>query len=360
MAGHDIIVIGASAGGIEVLCQMVRRLPPGLPATLFVVCHFSSRERSALPEMLSRSGPLLASHARDQEPFNLGQIYVAPPDFHMLLEPGIIRLSQAPRENRHRPAIDPLLRSAARVYGPRVVAVILSGALFDGVAGLLAVRAAGGLAVVQDPTEAAMNSMPQSASEIAGADYTVKAAQLAPLLVDLTHQTLSGSPPQAPAVEPANPQPRMEATSSRDLESQASDERAGQIATFTCPDCGGILWQADQDPLAFRCYLGHYFAVEGLLQRQTEELEAALWTAVRIFREKEILNRQLAHRERHAGRDYIAERFEESAVQAAEYSNLIQRYLLKSRTPLPQALAEESPGVEGAGKPAGEMRPEGD
>jgi two-component system chemotaxis response regulator CheB len=142
MAGRDIIVVGASAGGVETLSALVRALPAGLPASLFVVCHFPSDQTSTLPRILSRAGPLPASHARDGEPIRPGQIYVAPPDFHLKLRPGTVRLDHGPRENRHRPAIDPLFRTAARAYGPRVVGVVLSGTLSDGVAGLLAVRQA--------------------------------------------------------------------------------------------------------------------------------------------------------------------------------------------------------------------------
>src|SRR5438105_2867674 len=139
MAGHDVIVIGASAGGVEVLREVVRGLPAGLPATVFVVVHLPSGATSVLPELLSRAGPLLAAHARDGEPSHPGHIYVAPPDHHLTLEDGVMRVARGPRENRMRPAIDPLFRSAARVYGRRVVGVILSGALHDGVAGLMAV-----------------------------------------------------------------------------------------------------------------------------------------------------------------------------------------------------------------------------
>src|SRR5947209_7433882 len=149
MVGHDIIVVGASAGGVDVLAHVARGLPAGLPAAIFVVCHFPPGGASVLPEILSRSGPLLASHARDGEPTYPGHVYVAPPDLHLLVAPGQARLSHGARENGFRPAIDVLFRSAARTYAARVVAVVLTGSLYDGVAGLLAIRAAGGIAVVQ-------------------------------------------------------------------------------------------------------------------------------------------------------------------------------------------------------------------
>jgi two-component system, chemotaxis family, protein-glutamate methylesterase/glutaminase len=326
MAGHDIIVLGASAGGVEVLRELMRGLPPGLPASLFVVCHFPAGGRSALPEILSRAGPLLATHPRDGEPTYPGQVYVAPPDFHLLLEPGRARLSRGPRENRQRPSIDALFRSAARAYGPRVVAVVLSGALQDGTAGLMAVRQAGGVAVVQDPGDALVTSMPLTAREIAGADHSARAAELAPLLVELVHSPV---PPRGgPSM--ADPSEKMPGLVARDMEGQRHGEREGEISTFTCPECGGSLWQLDQaGVLQFRCHVGHAYHSEVLLEEQRRALEAALWTAVRTYREKAVLSRQLAARTRAQGDDAGAQRFEEEAHVADQYGELIRNHVLR-------------------------------
>jgi two-component system chemotaxis response regulator CheB len=191
LAKRDIIVVGASAGGVEALSRLVRDLPPGLPAAVFVVCHIPPAARSTLPDILSRRGPLLAVHARDGEVPYPGQIYVAPPDRHLTLEAGAIRVLRGPRENYFRPAIDPLFRSAACVFGPRVIGVLLSGVLTDGIAGLLAVRGGGGLRVLQDPCDALLSSLPQSALDIVGADHVVPARSLAPLLVNLLQQPIT-------------------------------------------------------------------------------------------------------------------------------------------------------------------------
>jgi len=188
--GHDIVVIGASAGGVEALTQLAGGLPAGLPAALFVVCHFPADHRSRLPEILSRSGPLLAVHARDGEPAYPGQLYIAPPDHHLLLEDGRMSVTHGPRENQHRPAIDALFRSAARAFGPRVIGIVLTGASSDGVAGLLAIRAARGIAIVQEQSDAVVPTLPRNALEIAGADYVIPAAALAPLLVELVHRAV--------------------------------------------------------------------------------------------------------------------------------------------------------------------------
>jgi two-component system chemotaxis response regulator CheB len=325
MAGHDIIVVGASAGGVEVLVELARGLPPGLPAAVFVVCHFPAGSTSVLPEILSRSGPLLARHARDGEPIYPGHIYIAPPDIHMLLQPGQVQLLRMARENNFRPAIDPLFRSAARVYGPRVIGVVLTGALYDGVAGLLAVRAAGGIGVVQDPRDALVAALPQSATAIAGADHVVRVADLAPLLVTLVHSPV----PNPGGSNMADPLEKMPQIVDRDMDAQSNGRRRGSLSVFTCPECGGAMWQVDESELVrFRCHVGHAYYGERLLAEQSEVLEAALWTAVRSFREKSVLARQLAEEHRRRGHPAAAERFEDQAREATYYGEVIREYLV--------------------------------
>jgi two-component system chemotaxis response regulator CheB len=324
MAGRDIIVIGTSFGGVKALTDLVHGLPPGFPAALFVVCHFPPDAYSRLPEILSRSGPLLAAHAQDGEPVLPGRIYVAPPDFHMLLAPGAVRLSHGPRENGHRPAIDPLFRTAARAFGPRVVGVILTGARRDGAAGLMAVRADGGVAVVQSPEDALVADMPEAACNLAGADHVVPLAELPALLVRLVREA---PPPRgAPMTDPLeNMPPRIE----RDMAEQQEGRKRGQLTVFTCPECGGSMWQVDEKELTrFRCHTGHVYYGDGLLAEQSEVLEAALWTAVRAFREKAILAEQLAVTERAAGRTEAATRFEEESTLARRHAEVIQHMLM--------------------------------
>src|ERR1041385_310718 len=165
MPTHDIIVIGASSGGIESLMGVVKELPRNLPASVFVVLHIPANSPILLPKILSHAGALSAHHPNDKEPIQPGRIYVAPPDHHLLVAHGYVRVIRGPKENNHRPAIDPLFRTAARTYGPRVVGVILSGALDDGSAGLLAVKERDGVAIVQDPKDALFPAMPQNAME---------------------------------------------------------------------------------------------------------------------------------------------------------------------------------------------------
>jgi len=181
----DIIAIGASAGGVEALTRLVRELPRDLPAAVFVVVHFPAYGQSLLPTILSAQGHLPAAHAVDDETIVRGHVYVAPPDHHLLLEEGRMRCWRGPRENRTRPAIDPLFRTAAQIYGPRVAAVVLSGTLQDGTAGLSLVKQSGGIAIVQDPKEALFPEMPLSAIHRVPVDYVLPVPEIGPLLVRL-------------------------------------------------------------------------------------------------------------------------------------------------------------------------------
>jgi two-component system chemotaxis response regulator CheB len=327
MSVRDIIVIGASAGGVEALSKLAGDLPPGFPATLLAVCHFPAGQQSVLPAILSRAGSLLAVHPRDGDPIHPGQIYVAPPDHHLLVHDGQIRLSRGPRENGHRPAIDPLFRSVANWYGGRVIGVVLSGAMHDGVAGLMAIRAAGGVAVVQDPLDAAIGALPKHAAGVAGADYTVPAAGLAELLVELVGR--SGETKGANSM--TDPIDKLAGVQVQDAQSQMNCDRRGELSVFTCPECGGALWQVnDHHLIAFRCHIGHAYHGETLLAEQTDILEAALWTAVRTFKDRAVLSRQLAQRERNAGDADAASRFDEQAQQAEQYGASIQEHLLSA------------------------------
>lgn len=341
MPGRDIIVIGTSAGGVETLRQVARGLPAGFPASVFIVCHLPGGSRSVLPELLSRAGSLLATHAVDGEMFHPGHLYVAPPDCHLLLGPdGRMRLSRGARENHHRPAIDPLFRTAARYYGPRVAGVILTGALHDGTAGLMAVRAAGGLAVVQDPEDALIAAMPRNAAQLAGLDYMVRIEELAPLLVRLTQDPV----PLDPRVNPMDQMERMNEIVDQDMARQAENRRHGEVSIFTCPKCSGAHWQLTEPGVGFRCHVGHTHRGEVLLSEQTEALEAALWTAVRTFKEKWVLASQLARAERREGDPGAAARFEEQARQAAEFGHLIEDLLLQGGS-LGERGAEVAPEV---------------
>ena len=195
MPGHDIILIGASAGGVQALSAVVGGLPKELPAAVFVVLHIAPYGRSAMPAILARAGALPATQAEDGEPIEPGRVYVAPADHHLMLEPGLVRLSRAPAENGQRPSVDVLFRSAAQTYGPRCIGVVLTGNLGDGAAGLAEVKKHGGLAVVQDPDEADYPSMPRSALHNVEVDHVSPLAGIAPLLVELARDPVMATSP---------------------------------------------------------------------------------------------------------------------------------------------------------------------
>jgi two-component system chemotaxis response regulator CheB len=187
---HDIIVIGASAGGVRALRTLVAGLPPGLKASLFIVQHLHASPSSALPQILSRAGPLPALHPAEGAMIEQGKISVAPPDHHLLIEEGHLHVGTGPKEHAVRPAADVLFRSAAHWYGPRVVGVILTGSGQDGADGLLAIKQHGGVTVIQDPDDAAWSSMPQRALEQVEVDYTLPLVRLASLLIHLVESSL--------------------------------------------------------------------------------------------------------------------------------------------------------------------------
>lgn len=354
MPEHDIIVIGASAGGVEALKHLISKLPGDLAAAVFIVVHIPATSVSILPELLSRWGPLTVTPPTDGARIVPGHIYVAPPDFHLLLESGRMRLLRGPRENHTRPAIDPLFRTAAQAYGKRVVAVLLSGMLNDGTAGMIEVKRCGGIAIVQSPEDALFGDMPRSALNNVAADFVLPAAQIASQLVQLTletrpqkKETLMSNPipdagngasgeGQSPASNnlsnkmSAEDSRKMDAQQSnaivlRDTAAQISGERNAVTSIYSCPDCGGVLWQMNDDGfIRFRCHVGHAFSAESLLHQQSEALEESMWYAVRTLIDKSKLSRQLAERAQERGHSQAARHFEEQARVAAQHAGVIR------------------------------------
>jgi two-component system, chemotaxis family, protein-glutamate methylesterase/glutaminase len=332
MPGHDIIVIGASAGGVETLMRLVSMLPEELPAAIFIVLHIPPNSVSAMPMILQRAGKLPAKHPEQSERIKDGQIFVAPPDRHLLVKNGHIHLTTGPRENKHRPAVDPLFRSAARMYGPRVIGVILSGALDDGTAGLQVIKAQGGIAVVQDPEDAFYAGMPTSAIENVDVDYIVPLAEMADLLVRLVHQ---------PAPEkfdgPGKGDLKTEVEMAElDMDAIENENRPGTPSEFACPDCGGTLWEIRDDKfLRFRCRTGHAFSPESLMGAQSDSVEEALWAALRALEERASLSDRMAERARERGNEKTFKQFAEEAKSARDNASLIRSVLLRTSADMP-------------------------
>lgn len=322
---HNIVVIGASAGGVEALTQLVKRLPSDLPMTLFVAIHFPAHSISLLPKILSRSGPLPASHAKDGKPIRSRQIYIAPPNYHLLVRQGYLKLSRGPRENGHRPAIDALFRSAARSYGHQTVGIVLSGALDDGTVGLRTIKACHGVTIAQDPDEALFNSMPRSAIDHVGVDYVLKIPEIAALLVKLAPNSVQKGTTMQEGKVTHHEMPESEIVAQNKAELERG-EHPGNASTFTCPDCGGVLWELRNDNLIrFRCHVGHAYSLDSLMAEQTDDLERALWSAIRALEEKAALARRMSIQLSSENRHRSAAQFQERAEEAAQSADLLRR-----------------------------------
>jgi two-component system chemotaxis response regulator CheB len=309
MHGRDIIVVGASAGGVEALRTLVAHLPEDLPAALFVVLHTSPEAPSMLATILNRCGRLQAKHAEDGERIAPSRIYVARPDCHLLVRRGHIEVRTGPKENGHRPAVDVLFRSAATAYGVRVAGVILSGNLHDGSAGLHAIKRRGGVAICQDPEDAPFPSMPRSAITRVRVDHVLPLADIGPLLTRLARVAFPVGTEEQPVKE-----------------LQADGE--GRPSVYTCPECHGTLWEIDEAGLMrFKCRVGHGYGAEALADEQAAALEAALWTALRSLEENASLTRRLEERARRDGYEDSAKRFAERAADIEAKAEVVRSAL---------------------------------
>ena len=266
-----------------------------------------------------------AVHPQDGEAIQHGRIYVAPPDYHLLIKNGYVRLVRGPRENSHRPAVDPLFRTAARVYGQRVVGVVLSGTLDDGTAGLLAIKQRGGVAIVQDPDEALYSGMPRSAIENVDIDYILRVSEIPSMLQELAYKSVEMERTSVSS------EMEMEAdVAELELEAMHDFNRPGKPSGFGCPECGGSLWELQEGSLIrFRCRTGHAFSTGSLMAEQSEALETALWMALRALEEKAALVHRLAGRARDRRQPLSAERFAVQAQVAQQRATLIRQLLLK-------------------------------
>lgn len=295
MPGKDIIVIGASAGGIDPIRTILRGLPAGFTGSLFIVVHSSPNSPAVLHAIFDNAGPLPAVTVENDDRIMPGRVYVACPDRHLIIEPGKICLTRGPKENRFRPAVDPLFRSAAQTYGPRVVGIILSGGLDDGTSGLWTVKKLGGTAIVQDPREAWAPSMPQSAMSQVRVDYVLRAEEIAPLLV-----RLAATDADALEGEAVPKGVRIEVNIAKeDKARDAGVLTLGEPSTFACPECHGVLLEIkDRPPRRFRCHTGHAYTFESLLAEMDEGIEDSLWSAIRALEERVMLMRQAAEHSR--------------------------------------------------------------
>jgi two-component system chemotaxis response regulator CheB len=327
MAKRNIVVVGASAGGLEVLRTIARGLTEDFQAAMFIVWHIAPEAKSILPDLLDKAGPLKAAHAINGAKVQAGRIYVAPPNLHMLIEDDHVRLTKGPKENRFRPAIDPLFRSAAYAYGPHVIGVVLTGTLDDGTAGLWAIKDRGGLAVVQDPKDAQFSSMPESALKGVEVDYCVPSAELPSLLIQLTKKEIQ----EIPEINmKENKKTEVEVRIA--LEDNAFESgvmKLGDLTPFTCPECQGVLLKLQDGKIVrYRCHTGHAFSANTLLAAITESTEDILWSTIRSIEEGVMLLNEMGTDLTEA-QPKLAELYFKKAYEAEQRAKFLKQALMQ-------------------------------
>lgn len=337
--GIDVVVVGASAGGVSALQTLIGGLKPDVEVAILVVLHVSPTGSSVLADILRRRSDLRVLAARDEIALERGTVLVAPPDHHLVLEGAVARTVRTAKVNGHRPAIDPTFETASRAFGPRVLGVLLSGMLDDGVAGLGAIAGAGGITAVQDPDEAPYPAMPRTAIQAGVVDYVLPVAAL----VDLVSRSADGPGPLAPVSEVAVAEGAF-GTRPRDQ---------GHLTSITCPNCGGSLWRRHVGGVEhYECRVGHRYAPESLFTLQGESLDDALWAAHRALLERGDLAQRMAARMRRSGQDAAARRYDRQREEAERRAVILHRALMESRT-----VVEDD---EVAGGPAAVVDPQPD
>jgi two-component system chemotaxis response regulator CheB len=330
---RDIVVVGASAGGVEALRELIALLPADLPAAMLVVLH-TGRTRSLLPKILERTSRMPVAHAVHGDRLTRGRVYVAPPDHHLTVVDGVIALSHGPTINGLRPAVDPLFQSAARAYGSRVLAVVLTGGGDDGTAGLIEVKRTGGLAVAQDPEEAVHPAMPQSAIEFVDVDHVLRLRDIA-VLINRQASAAEGEPADVVRTTPI------------EEELVPHEETPGRVSALTCPECNGALWELDEGGLLrFRCRIGHVYSPDSLLEKQADTVDRALWAGLRSLEERAALCRKLSMQATARGHEASGEQFRKRANEMDGHADVL-RDVISRRLPsleTPGYVAEESGG----------------
>lgn len=320
--GRHIVVIGTSAGGLEALDEVIGQLPDGLPAAIFIVQHLApDATGEALVHRLGRHKAFRCELAHDGASFKDGNIYIAPADYHLLVKKETLLVTKGARENRYRPAVDPLFRSAAVAHGSDVIGVVLTGMLDDGTAGLIAIQKCGGVTVVQDPKDAAYPEMPQSVINNLKVDHCVPLARMGALLEQLVHAPHDKS---APVPEDIRAEAEI---AERVLSDIAQVNALGSQVPYNCPNCGGVLWEMDYPDLQrFRCHTGHSFTAAALLDSQNEKIEETLWVSLRMFEERKNLLNNMHQKELQSSEKNNS--YDERAKETAVHIERIREMLL--------------------------------
>jgi two-component system chemotaxis response regulator CheB len=327
----NVIVVGASAGGVPALTNFVAALPERLDAVVFIVLHSSAHAPRLLADVLARKSALPVRYAVDNEPIVAGEIRVAVPDCHLLLEPGFMRVVHGPKENLSRPSADPLFRSAAWSFGPAVIGIIMSGMLSDGTAGLWAVKSCGGTTIVQDPGDAIYPDMPRNAIQSVPIDHCVPSSDIgglvARLVAERAHRDMAWERDPRMGIE----------TKFATMETPAGDlstmDRIGKLSPLTCPACKGALWEVDDaHVLRFRCHTGHAFSAETLDGAQRERIEDAVYTAIAALEEDVQFSGVLEKRFQDRDQTQLAVQYRMKAEKARQSAEALRALLVRRLT----------------------------
>ena len=323
---RDVVVIGGSAGSLPALRRIFESIPHDLTSAIFIVRHFPSRDQSGLLDILNRTAPMSVKIAEDGEIIQQATVYLAVPDRHLLVKRETVHLVRGPLENRFRPAVDPLFRSAAVAHGPRVIGIVLSGALDDGTSGLAAIKSCGGIAIAQHPEEAKYPSMPQSALRHVSVDHVIASRDIGPLLAQLSreHVDLTRSPniPEDIKIELAMTEQIMNG--------MEGNNKIGKPTVLTCPDCSGALWEVrNGDLVRFRCHVGHSYTADSLMVSQSESLENSLWAAMRALQERRKLCEGMLRRANENKWHHTAREMQAKVDEASKHAEVLRQILLQ-------------------------------
>ena len=320
MPKRDIIVVGASSGGVTALTEFVASLPADFAGSIFIVLHIPPYSPSNLPLILSRATSLKVTHPKDGEQVRQRRIYVALPDHHLLLEGKKILVKKGPKENRFRPSIDALFRSAAYVYGPRVVGIILSGLLNDGTSGLWSIKRMGGLSIVQ--SDADYPSMPDNALEYVKADYIMPVKEMGALLTSIASRTAAK---KRRLRKRETELLKMEVIIARqDNAFEMGIINVGELTSFTCPECNGMLVRLMEGKLVrFRCHTGHAFTASALLAELSISVEEKLWEAMKSMEETTMLLKDIGNHFKESGQASVGRVFLSKSRKEADRARII-------------------------------------
>jgi len=346
MANRDVLAIGTSAGGVEALIFLAKRLPHQFPAGVLLTIHLPSHARSALDELLTRAGPLPAQFARTGDVVEKGHIYIAPPDRHLLLDGDRLSLGEGPRENNTRPSIDPMLRSAAVCCGGRAIGVVLTGTLGDGASGLWAMRQAGGITVVQDPKDAAFSEMPMAALNRAKPDHVATLGDMPALLASLVHQPAGAARPLPRSIKY---EVEIARSGSNGMSNIDKLDGIGRRSVLACPDCGGVMWEIDEEDLVrYRCHVGHTYTAEVMSLALDENLRRALASALRALEERVALAHKLHRQAVSGGHRLLAETWTDKAREFEREMDVIRGSIRRMDRLAAASAAEEPKGARAA------------